>query len=112
VTAQIEFADGSSGQLIYNGEADASWPKEQCTVYAAGLVAEIVNFQELITHRNRKPGREKFDGKGHAQQMAAWLAFLRGEGEHPLPYEQSRQSMVLTFAVLESIQAGRSVEVN
>jgi hypothetical protein len=43
--------------------------------------------------------------------MAAWLAFLRGQAEHPLPYEQARQSMVLTFAVLESIQGGRSVEL-
>lgn len=111
VTAQIEFADGSCGQLIYNGEADSSWPKEQCTVYAAGLVAETVNFQELIVQRNRKQSRGKFDGKGHAEQMAAWVTFLRGEAEHPLPYEQARQSMVLTFAVLESIQAGRSVEV-
>jgi len=110
VTAQVEFADGSCGQLIYNGEADSSWPKEQCTVYAAGLVVETINFQELIAYRNRKPIREKFDGKGHSEQMEAWLAFLRGEAEHPLPYEQSRQSMVLTFAVLESIQAGRSVE--
>jgi predicted dehydrogenase/threonine dehydrogenase-like Zn-dependent dehydrogenase len=111
VTAQVEFADGSCGQLIYNGEADSSWPKEQCTVYGAGLVVETVNFQELIVHRNRKQSRGRFDGKGHAEQMAAWAAFLRGEAEHPLPYEQARQSMVLTFAVLESIQAGRSVEV-
>ena len=43
--------------------------------------------------------------------MAAWLAFLRGGAEHPLPYDASRQSMLLTFAVLDSIQQGRSVEV-
>jgi hypothetical protein len=44
--------------------------------------------------------------------MAAWAAFLRGVAEHPLPYEQSRQSMALTFAVLESIQSGRSVKIS
>jgi predicted dehydrogenase/threonine dehydrogenase-like Zn-dependent dehydrogenase len=112
VTAQIEFADGSSGQLIYNGEADPGWPKEQCTVYGAGLVAEITNFQEMVVQRRGGKSRNSFEGKGHAEQMAAWLSFLRGETEHPLPYEQARQSMGLTFAVLESIQAGRSVEVS
>jgi predicted dehydrogenase/threonine dehydrogenase-like Zn-dependent dehydrogenase len=112
VTAQVEFADGSCGQLIYNGEADASWPKEQCTVYGAGLAAETINFQELTVHRNGRKTKHTYDGKGHAEQMAAWLAFLGGQGDHPLPYEQARQSMVLTFAVLESIQAGRSVEVS
>ena len=38
--------------------------------------------------------------------------FLRGAAEHPLPYEQSRQSMLLTFSVLESIQQGRSLDAS
>jgi predicted dehydrogenase len=111
VTAQVEFADGSCGQLIYTAEGDPGWPKEQCTVYGAGFVAEIVNFQELIVHRGRKKTARSFNGKGHAEQMAAWGAFLRGAAEHPLPYAQARQSMLLTFAVLDSIQQGRGVEV-
>ena len=43
--------------------------------------------------------------------MAAWAAFLRGTAPHPLPYAQARASMALTFAVLESIQQARTVEV-
>ena len=111
VAAQVEFADGSCGQLLYSAEGDPAWPKEQCTVYGAGFVAEISNFQELTVHRDRGKARQTFSGKGHAEQMAAWVAFLRGEAEHPLPYDQSRQSMRLTFAVLESIQQGCSVEL-
>ncbi len=110
VTAQVEFADGSCGQLVYTAEGDHSWPKEVCTVFAAGVVAEIENFQKLTVHRGGRRRVSAFAGKGHAEQMAAWTAFLLGEAEHPLPYEQSRQSMLLTFAVLESIQQGRSVE--
>ncbi|HEY5940435.1 MAG TPA: bi-domain-containing oxidoreductase, partial [Gemmatimonadales bacterium] len=100
VTAQVEFADGSSGQLIYTAEGDASWPKELCTVYGAGFVAELTNFQELLIHRGRRKSKHRFAGKGHAEQMKAWAAFLRCAAEHPLPDEQSRQSMLLTFAVL------------
>ncbi len=111
VTAQVEFADGSSGQLVYSAEGDSSWPKEVCTVFGAGFVAEIENFQKLVIHRGRKATTHSYNGKGHAEQMATWAAFLGGAAEHPLPYELSRQSMVLTFAVLESIQAGRSVEL-
>jgi predicted dehydrogenase/threonine dehydrogenase-like Zn-dependent dehydrogenase len=109
VTAQVEFADGSCGQLIYSAEGDSSWPKEQCTVYGAGFVAEIVNYQQLVIHRGRKRTTHAYGSKGHAEQMAAWAAFLRGQASHPLPYEQSRQSMLLTFAVLESIQQARAV---
>jgi predicted dehydrogenase len=111
VTAQVEFADGSCGQLIYTAEGDSSWPKEVCTVYGAGLVAEIENFQKLTVHRGRRRRVKSFGGKGHAEQMKAWTAFLLGETGLPLPYEQSRQSMLVTFAALESIQQGRSIEI-
>jgi predicted dehydrogenase/threonine dehydrogenase-like Zn-dependent dehydrogenase len=111
VTAQIEFADGSCGQVIYTAEGDTSWPKEVCTVVGAGLVAEIENFQKLTVHRGRRRSVRSFGGKGHSEQMAAWAAFLLGETEHPLPYEQTRQSMSLTFAVLESIQQSMSIDV-
>jgi predicted dehydrogenase/threonine dehydrogenase-like Zn-dependent dehydrogenase len=111
VTAQFEFEDGSCGQLIYTAEGDSSYPKEMITVYGAGFVAEIENFQKLTVHRKRKATHSSHKGKGHAEQMAAWAAFLKGQSAHPLPYEQSRTSMLLTFALLEAIQQGKAVEL-
>jgi hypothetical protein len=60
-------------------------------------------------YRGRKKSKKSFSSKGHPEQMAAWLGFLRGETDHPFPYEKSRSSMLLTFCVLESIQQGRTV---
>ncbi len=111
VAAQVEFADGSSGQLIYSAEGDTTYPKEHCTVYGAGIVAEIINFQSLAVYQRGSRRRFRYGSKGHAEQMAAWLAFLRGMAEHPLPYVEARQSMQLTFAVLDSIRRARSVEI-
>jgi predicted dehydrogenase/threonine dehydrogenase-like Zn-dependent dehydrogenase len=111
VTAQVEFADGSSGQLVYSAEGDSTWPKEVCTVFGAGFVAEIENFQELVVHRGRKTAKHSGQGKGHKEQMSAWSAYLRAEADHPLPYAQSRQSMALTFATLEAIRTGSSVTI-
>src|SRR5204863_1604017 len=99
--AQVEFADESSGQLIYSAEGDSTYPKETITAFGAGVVAELNNFQELKFWRGRKQKEFSFTSKGHAEEMAAWLAFLRGEIEHPLPYQQSRASMALTFSVVE-----------
>src|SRR5262249_48387174 len=90
VSAQVEFAGGSCGQLIYTAEGDSSFPKETVTVFGAGLVAEMTDFQQLVVHRGRKKQSSAYSSKGHAEQMAAWAAFLRGEAPHPLPYEQSR----------------------
>ena len=81
------------------------------TVYGAGTVAELINFQRLTLHRGRRKKSSAYPSKGHREEMAAWAAFLRGQKEHPLPYEKSRVSMSLTFAVLESIQQARAVEL-
>ncbi len=109
VTAQIEFADGSSAQIVYSAEGDSAFPKESFRVFANGSVIECENFMRLSIFQNRKQTVKKFASKGHAEEMAAWLAFLKGDAKHPLLYEQARQSMRLTFAVLESIREGRGV---
>jgi predicted dehydrogenase/REP element-mobilizing transposase RayT len=109
VTAQVEFSDGSSFQLIYSAEGDFAFPKETFRVFGSGLVAECENFMKLSIFQKRKEMVKKFSSKGHAEEMAAWLAFLKGEAKHPMPYAQSRQSMVLTFAVLEAIRERRSI---
>jgi predicted dehydrogenase/threonine dehydrogenase-like Zn-dependent dehydrogenase len=111
VTAQVEFSDGSSLQLIYSAEGDFAFPKETFRVFGSGLVAECENFMKLSIFQKRKETVKKFSSKGHAEEMAAWLAFLKGEASHPMPYSQSRQSMVLTFAVLEAIRERKSLVI-
>ncbi len=109
VTAQIEFADGSSAQIIYSAEGDSAFPKESFRVFASGIVVECENFMTLSIFRKRKETVRKFASKGHAEEMAAWLGFLKEGKAHPLPYPEARQSMRLTFAALESIRQGGSV---
>jgi predicted dehydrogenase/threonine dehydrogenase-like Zn-dependent dehydrogenase len=111
MTAQIAFADGSSAQIIYSAEGDPSFPKETFRVFGSGFVAECENFQHLTIHQKRKLRRYKYASKGHAEEMAAWLAFLRGQASHPLAYPEAQQSMRLTFAVMDSMREGRSVAV-
>jgi predicted dehydrogenase len=111
VTAQIEFAGGSSAQIIYSAEGDSAFPKESFRLFASGLVVECENFMKLSIYRKRKEKVMKFASKGHGEEITAWLAFLKDGAPHPLPYEQSRQSMLLTFAVLDSIREARSIEL-
>jgi predicted dehydrogenase/threonine dehydrogenase-like Zn-dependent dehydrogenase len=111
VTAQIEFSDGSCAQIIYTAEGDTGFPKETFRVFASGFVAECENFQKLTIYQGRKVTTKKYGSKGHAEEMDAWMKFLRAEATHPLPYVESRQSMEATFAVLESIREGRGIEL-
>lgn len=111
ITAQIEFADGSSAQIVYSAEGDFAFPKESFRVFASGLVAECVNFQELAIHRQRRRRVSKHSSKGHAEEMAAWLGFLQQGQPHPLPYTAARQSMALTFAVMDSLRTGQTTSL-
>jgi predicted dehydrogenase len=111
ICAMVEFANGSCGQLDYSAQGDTSYPKETFTLFASGLVVDVANFMEMTVHRGRKKTKESFSSKGHAEQMRAWLSFLKGEAEHPFPYECSRVSMLVTFAALRSIQLGRAVAI-
>lgn len=111
VTAQIEFADGSSAQVIYSAEGDSAFPKETFRVFASGVVCECENFMKLSIYKQRKETVKKFASKGHAEEIAAWLNFLKGGAAHPLPYPEARQSTRLTFAVLDSIREGRSIDL-
>ena len=111
ITAQVEFSDGSSAQILYSAEGDFAFPKESFRVFGRGLVAECENFQTLAIYQKRKRTVKKFSGKGHAEEMAAWIAFLKGAAPHPLPHAQSRQSTALTFAVLDSIREGCSIRI-
>src|SRR5262245_6272330 len=111
VAAQVEFENGCCGQLIYSDAGDSRYPKEILTVIASGLVAEVTNFRRLNLYSARRKRTFSYSSKGHAEQMKAWADFLRGRCAHPLPFEQSRTSMLLTFAVVESIRQRRSVGV-
>lgn len=111
ITAQVEFENGSSAQIIYSAAGDYAFPKESFRIFAPGLVVECENFQKLTWYRNRKKAVQSYRSKGHAEEMQAWAAFLKSEKDHPLPYAEARQSMLLTFAALDSLRQGSGVSV-
>lgn len=111
-TAQVGFEDGSSAQILYSAEGDFSFPKESLRIFATGLVLECANFQKLSVHHRRRTTVHRHDGKGHSEEMKAWLAFLQGRAPHPLPLKESLRSMTLTFAALTSLREGRSISLD
>lgn len=112
VSAQVEFADGSTFQLLYSAEGDSAFPKESIRVFANGLVAECENFMRLTVWKNRKAKVSKHASKGHAEEMAAWLGFFKHGKPHPLPDAQARQSMRLTFAVVEAVRRASVIDLD
>src|SRR5204862_5493611 len=79
IAAQLEFADGSCGQLVYSAEGDPGFPKETVNVIASGLVAELTNFQRLLLYANCRRRKFSYSAKGLSQVMGIWAAFLSGK---------------------------------
>ncbi len=111
ITAQVSFEDGSSAQIVYTAEGDAAYPKESFRLSGSGFVVECENFQTLTVWQNRRRRASQHRGKGHAEEVTSWVAFLRGDAPHPLAYADSRRSMLLTFAALDSIRESRLVRL-
>ncbi len=114
VSATLAFADGSVATIAYTGLGDASFGKEMIEVYAAGVVVRINDFREYtvvsngrtITRRSRA-GQDK----GHAGEMAAFVAAVSGRQGSPVEEAELIESSLATIAVLESLQTGRRIDL-
>ena len=107
--AQVGFADGSTAQLLYTASGDHAFPKETWRIFCGNAVVECDNFQRLTIYQRRKKLEHTYSSKGHAEEMKAWREFLKGKCDHPLPYSESRKSMMLTFAALQAVRENRTI---
>ena len=107
--AQVGFADGSTAQLLYTASGDHAFSKETWRIFCGNAVVECDNFQRLTIYQRRKKLEHPYSAQGHAEEMKAWREFLKGKCEHPLPYSESRKSMMLTFAALQAVRENRTI---
>jgi predicted dehydrogenase len=113
-TALLELANGTVATLVYSADGDAAHPKERLEVIGGGAVAVLDDFRTLtVTHRGRSErvrtwGRDK----GHAAELAATVAAVRGGAPEPIPFRESVQGMRATFAIRQSLATGEPMEVS
>ena len=108
---QIEFQSGAVTQLLYSAEGHASFPKESYLLLTHGAVWESENAMTLKRHGGSGSVGRVAASKGHAEEMQAWLAFLKGNAAHPMSWQSIQWAMALTFAAGRSIREARTVEL-
>jgi predicted dehydrogenase/threonine dehydrogenase-like Zn-dependent dehydrogenase len=101
----LEFADGSLGQINYVSTGNKAYPKERCTAMWDGKTMELNNFLSLKSYGAGKSIRSLRQDKGHEAEMEALVKFSRGEGEPPISFEETVNSMSATFAAVTSMRA-------
>lgn len=86
VAVQIEFGDGSVGQILYTAKGASSLPKERLELHAGGMSLVLDDWREMTVHRGGSRRREGKPGKGHREEIEALLAAVRSGGPSPIPF--------------------------
>jgi predicted dehydrogenase len=102
VHAVLHFADGSVATIVYDTDAHPSLPKETIEVTSGGRSTTIVNFAEAHFLDAKGKHTRRFQGKGQAEMIAAWVDSLAG-GTHSLSaFSSWEMSARATLRLLES----------
>ena len=79
-TAVIEFADGSTGSLVYSGSGASGMGKERLEVLAGGASFVLDDYRNLEVHGLGKEGlKTRTVEKGQKEQLENFYSALRGE---------------------------------
>ena len=110
VSITVEYEDGSVAEILYIAAGSKSLPKEELQVFSNGRTAILKNFIELeLWTSETKPRIEKGSGKGHAEEVKAFVQSLSSPGEAPIPFDSMLATTLVTFAIRESLATGEVI---
>jgi polar amino acid transport system substrate-binding protein len=107
----IKFADGSVGSISYFAEGGKSMPKERCEILGGNRSAVIDNFTKVEFYDKSKKRTGKFSGKGHAEEIVAFVSALK-TGEPAIAMDSQIATTLASFAVLQSIETGKEILID
>ncbi len=102
----ISFDDGSVGNLTYLANGDKSLPKEMIEIFSGGKIGRIHDFRTASIHKDNKEHKLKLDGKGHKQEVIAFLESIKEGKETPISFDSIYDTTLTTFKIIDSLQTG------
>jgi len=112
ISVIVKFDDGSVGNLIYLANGDNSMPKEKIEVFGAGNIGVINDFRDGAFHKSGKITKLKSSGKGHKEEVDAFLSALRDGKESPISFRSICLTTLTTFRILDSLYTGMPQEIS
>ena len=106
IAVVIKFKNGSVGNLTYVANGDKSVPKEQIEIFCAGKTALINNFHSGVFYNNNKSKSLKSNGKGHQQEVQAFLNALNEGNTSPITFRSICLTTLTTFKIIDSLKTG------
>jgi len=108
----VKFKDGSVGNLIYLANGDNSMPKERIEVFGAGNIGVINDFKDGSFYKNGKITKLKSSGKGHKEEIVAFLNAIRDGNESPISFRSMCLTTLTTLKIIDSLYTGMPQEIS
>ncbi|GGB06379.1 bi-domain-containing oxidoreductase [Puia dinghuensis] len=106
VLITIRFQNGSIGTITYAAEGDKALAKERVELFGGGKAGIINDFRSGEIFHNNKAKTLKLDGKGHRQEVEAFLNAAKTGGNSPIPFESIYYTTLTSFKILDSLSSG------
>jgi len=110
----LKFANGSQATINYLANGNKLVPKEYIEVFCGGGVAVCDNFKKTSIIRGRKKNKIKSrfsQDKGFRAEIEAFRDAIISGGTNPIPFPSIVNTTRTTFAIMESIEKGKVIQV-
>lgn len=109
----LRMADGSLGSLAYLANGDPRFDKERIEVFGQGRASVIENFRtaELWFGGDARRQRWTGHGKGHREELAAFIEAIAAGRPSPLPFNEAVATTQTTLCIQESLRSGQPVAI-
>jgi predicted dehydrogenase len=105
LSINLEFADGSVGNIIYTAVGDSLYPKEYVEVFGEQSVGVLNNFSALSLYKdNKKKTKKSHLDKGHKQEMRFLVKSIIGGEGSPISFEEIIGAANAVFKVNEALE--------
>lgn len=111
VIITVKFQNGSIGNLTYLANGDKSLSKEHIKIFNGGRVSVIHDFRNGTIYANNKFHSIKKSGKGHQQEINAFLERLMKGEDAPISFRSVCLTIHTTFKIIDSLATGLPQEI-
>ncbi len=112
IIATLKYEDGSVGSISYFAIGDRDFPKERIEIFGDEKVCVINDFREAIFSSDGKQTKRKMaQDKGYKNEIQSFFDAIKNGKPSPIPFEQIVETTLATFAINESINTGKAVNL-
>ena len=104
ISVLLSFAEGSIGQLLYTIHGSPLVGKEFLEVHGAGRSAILQDYQKCTLNLGRREIKAKGAGKGHLEELSAFVEAVRKGGPSPIPPEVLFRVTRTTFLLQQALR--------